>query len=277
MLELLVGPADGPDTTVRDGAALLVRRRGVLVRSRPAGDQATAEREVLLAATLADAGVPVTALVEGEQQPWAVDGCVVSAWRWTDASAEAGPADLGGLARTLRERTASPASSLPPLDPLGAVTAAVAHLAADDPGAVFVRDRAATLAGPFADAAIDDPLGRSLVHGDLHADNVVVGPAGPLLTDLELSGSGPASYDAAPAALAVRRYGADPSTFDTFLAAFGADPRGWAGFATFVAVFELWATAWAVGVRSQDPAWAAEAARRVAALRDGVDVAWTLS
>jgi aminoglycoside phosphotransferase (APT) family kinase protein len=159
---------------------------------------------------------------------------------------------------------------------VAAIVDAVAHLAAGDPEAAFVRDRAAALAEPFADAAAGDPLGHALVHGDLHGDNVVVGPAGPLLTDLELSGVGPAGYDAAPAALAVRRYGHDPETLATFLEAFGADPRGWAGFATYVAVYELWVTAWAVGVRDQDPSWAAEASRRVATLRDDTDERWVL-
>lgn len=303
MLDRLVAPGTGADVTVRDGAALLVRRGDVLVRARPVGDRTTAEREVRLAATMSDAGVPVTALVDGADQPWTVDECVVTAWRWVDAVRPAGPADLGALARTLREHTtvglaagadpgptravdgasgagapaattANPAT--PRLDPLAAIVDAVAHLPADDPEAAFVRDRAAALTDPFAAAAASDPLGRALVHGDLHGDNVVVGPAGPLLTDLELSGVGPAGYDAAPAALAVRRYGHAPDTLETFLEAFGADPRGWSGFATYVAVYELWVTAWAVGVRDQDPSWAAEASRRVATLRDDSDERWVL-
>lgn len=269
--------AAGGDVTVRDGAALLLRRGGVLVRARPASGRATAEREVHLAATMTAAGVPVTELVDATDQPWTVDGCVVTAWRWVDATRPAGPADLGALAHALRERTAGGLGpGLPRLDPLAAIIDAVAHLEADDPEATFVRDRAADLAEPFADAATDDPLGRALVHGDLHGDNVVVAPAGPLLTDLELSGAGPSGYDAAPAALAVRRYGHDPETLATFLQAFGADPRGWSGFATYVAVYELWVTAWAVGVRGQDPSWATEATRRVATLRDGTDGRWVL-
>lgn len=274
----LVGLAQGDTMVVRDGDALLLRRGPVLVRCRPAAGRATAKREVLLAATLGDLGVPVTELVDRSEQPWTMDGCVVTAWRWVDAIGPAGPADLGPLARTLRERTAGTALALalPALDPVAAITGAVAHLPSDDPEATFVRHGAAALAEPFADAASDDPLGWSLVHGDLHGDNVVVGPDGPVLTDLELSGAGPAGYDAAPAALAVRRYGHDPSTLETFLSGFGADPRGWAGFVTYVAIYELWVTAWAVGVRGQDPSWAAEASRRVATLRNGTDERWVL-
>ena len=41
-------------------------------------------------------------------------------------------------------------------------------------------------------------------------------------------------------------------------------------------VYELWVTAWAVGVRDRDAAWATEAATRVATLRDGSDATWRL-
>lgn len=112
-----------------------------------------------------------------------------------------------------------------------------------------------------------DPAGVAIVHGDLHRDNVVAGPAGPLLTDLELAGAGPPSYDAAPAVVAVERYGADPATLDAFVTALGQDPREWTGFGTCVSVYELWVTAWAVGVRRPvSPELAAEATRRVTSL-----------
>ncbi|MBX3284676.1 MAG: phosphotransferase [Actinobacteria bacterium] len=261
---------------VRDGAALLLRRNDVLVRVRPAADAAVAEREVHLAGVLAAAGVPVTELVAPDGQPLAVGSCVVTAWRWAEAPGASTPADLGHLARTLRECTADVALTVPVLDPIEAALGAVAHLPDDDPEAAFVRIHAASLAGAWADAASDDPLGRAVVHGDLHAGNVVASPSGVLLTDLELAGAGPSSYDAAPAVVAQVRYGADDADLDAFLAAFGADPRGWTGFATFTAVYELWVTAWAVGVRHQDPSWAREAARRVATLRDGAEEPWTL-
>lgn len=273
-----VGPgAAVAPTVVRDGAALLLRRGDGLVRVRPAPDGVgVAEREVQLARLLARHGVPVTELL-GDGQPWVEDGSVVTGWRWSAGGAEPDPAALGRVARALRERTVDAVLTVPVLDPIEAILGAVAHLPADDPEGAWVRDRAAELAGPWADAADDDPLGRAVVHGDLHVGNVVPGPDGPLLTDLELMGAGPSSYDAAPAAVAVTRYGADPSTLDAFLGAFGADPRPWPGFAAFVAAYELWVTAWAVGVRHQDPTWAAEAARRVRTLRDDTDEPWTLS
>jgi aminoglycoside phosphotransferase (APT) family kinase protein len=263
--------ASAADRVVRDGAALLVRRGSVLVRVRSVDHFGTAAREVEVAAELDGAGVPVTRLVAQAEQPWVLDGGVVTAWEWVDEAAPATPADLGTLARSLRLHTAALAGSLPAFDPVASVLGALEHLPADDPDAAFLRAEVERLADAWEDAARHDPLGHAVVHGDLHTGNVVHGPEGPLLTDLELTGSGPSSYDVAPTAVMVARYGADPKDLDDLVATLGADPRPWPGFATFVALYERWVAAWAVGVRHLDPAWDAEASRRIETLRDGAD------
>lgn len=268
---------DDAPVVVRDGAALLVRAGSILIRVRPSNGMAVARREVEVTSALIANGVPVTPLVVAADQPWAVDDAVVTAWRWVETVSPAGPRDLGRLARMLRERTGEAASSVPVFDPIEVILDAVAHLPAGDAEAGFVRRQAVELAGPWADASARDPLGRAIVHGDLHAGNVIVGTEGPVLTDLELSGWGPTSYDVAATAVAVGRYGRPVADLDAFVDAYGADPRRWAGFATFVAVDELWGTAWAVGVRHLDPRWATEATRRVESLRDGLGHRWHLS
>lgn len=313
VLDRLTG-SDAPSRIIREGAALLVRRRDVLARVRvddgrplgtvggdvdgasgagparpPSGESSAwrvSRREVAVSRALAEAEVPATRLVDPSDQPWAIGPYIVSAWAWIDppptedsraAVPLVGPTDLGSLARLLRERGPIGLDGLPTLDPFEAIEAAVGECAADDPEACFVLEHARHLKSRWVEACRRDPLGRSLVHGDLHAENVIVGPDGPLLTDFELSGVGGASYDAAPAAVAVARYGAPPADLDLFINAFGADPRPWDGFATYVAVYEMWTTAWAVGVRAQNPRWAAEAKRRVATLRDGADHQWELN
>ena len=264
-----------PSVIVRDGSALLVRRGDVLVRVRRHDGGAVAAREVELARTLAGAGVPTTALVDLDQ-PLVVDGCVVTVWRWVEGGVEPTIDDLGRLAGVLRERTRHLHDAVPAFDPLDAVVGAVAHLPHDDPEVAFVHQRAGELAGPWQAIALHDPAGLAVVHGDLHAGNVVPSSRGPLLTDLELTGSGPPSYDIAPTAVAVGRYGAPADDLTRFVAAAGLDPRGWDGWPICVDVYELWVTAWAVGVRDRDPAWAQEAATRVATLRDGVAATWCL-
>lgn len=266
-----------PPTLVREGLSLLVRQDGVLIRSRLRPEEPIAAREVEVGRALAEAGVPVVPLVGGRGQPWVVDGCVVTAWRWEDVTGVAAPADLGLLARRLREQTVGThVFDVPRFDPLVAIRSAVARVAIGDPQGDFVRRRAQELTADWARIADRDPSGTAIVHGDLHRDNVLLTDSGALLTDLELAGAGPTSYDTAPAVVMVERYGADPATLDDFLAAQGHDPRSWPGFATCLAVYELWVTAWSVGVRDRSPELAAEAAIRVGCLRDQTCEPWHL-
>ncbi|MCB0976877.1 MAG: phosphotransferase [Acidimicrobiales bacterium] len=268
--------ASGDDVVVRAGASLLVRRGNIVARVRPSSDRPVSERELTLAHRLVGDGVP-TVLPDDRVGMFEHDGHVATCWTWVDSTRAPGPTDLGELANLLRERTSGRGpDGVTPFDPIGHILEVVGDCG-DDPDVCFVRERAESLRAPFRDAVVSDPLGWCVVHGDLHADNVVVGVDGPLLLDLELGGWGPASYDAAPAVAAVRRYGAPGEHAERFFEASGADPRPWPGFETLLAVYELWVTAWAVSVAHRRQDWAAEAAQRVETLRDGVERRWRLS
>jgi aminoglycoside phosphotransferase (APT) family kinase protein len=128
----------------------------------------------------------------------------------------------------------------------------------------------------WVEASRTDPAGTGVVHGDLHRLNVLRSREGPILADLEMAGSGPPSYDSAPAAVAVRRYGADPADLDAFLVAAGHDPRSWAGFEVCCHVYELWVTAWALAGRAGTAEVGHEASIRMASLRGEADHRWHL-
>src|SRR5690606_11929453 len=169
----------GPLEVVREGASLLVHRGDVVVRVRAEGHRHIAEREVALARRLMGDGVPVTPLV-GDAQPWTMDGWVVTAWRWCTPVRPARSADLGQLARELRDRTPDGgAGDLGDFDPLAHVLDVVADC--DGPESAFVRGRARALRDRFDQATAEDPLGSCVVHGVLHRGNVVVSADGPLL------------------------------------------------------------------------------------------------
>lgn len=266
------------DVIVRDGAALLVRRGDVVARVRvdAPSEVVVAERELAMVKRLRRDGVPVVETV-GDGKLLRVDGFIATCWRWVTATRQAEPVDLGRLARHLREDTAAGGSvGVPAFDPLAHIVDVVGDCG-DEPDVCFVRDRAQGLRRAYEVAAAEDPLGACIVHGDLHADNVVVGAEGPLLLDLELGGWGPASYDVAPATLAVRRYGMRSDRLEAYIGAYGTDPRSWTGFTVLEQVYELWVTAWAVSVAHRRPDWAAEAELRVASLRDGTPGLWHLS
>lgn len=259
---------------LRAGSAVLVGLPDVdvLVRVDAADRGDDARRQVAVARALAAADVPAIALAATDEQPLEGDGGAVTLWRYVEPVAERADVDeVARLARrlhdALRPLARTDGAGIPELDPLATVEGQLA--VADRRGATSPAELAALRDGveatrvAWAEVSPTDPLGRSLVHGDLHADNVVVGATGPVLADLEVSGWGPPSYDLVPQLVAVDRYGADPAGYDRFAAAYGFDVRSWAGCIALARTYELWVTAWALANRTISPRHEAEARRRL--------------
>ncbi len=268
---------DDPVTVLRSGRSWLLAAGGWVVRVRPdvAGDVDEVEREVVVARVLEGAGVPAVRLAGPTDQPVHLsgvgeDGAVMSVW--AEVAHRPGvvtAATLGALARQLHDATRPPLPEVGDLDPFAASAAQVdgarrlGHTALAE---MDLLDAAAReLRAAWTRLAADDPLGTALVHGDLHVGNVLVGPDGPVLADLELAGMGPASYDLAPTLVAIDRYGADPAGADAWVAAYGADPRRWEGMAALCRAYELWVTAWSLSHRQLSAAHEREARARLAA------------
>jgi aminoglycoside phosphotransferase (APT) family kinase protein len=278
--QAVAGVDSSAGVLIRSGTALLVRFGPLLIRAWEPARSATAHREVAVARTLAESGVPAVRLVEPLDQPVIGPEAVLTVWHWLDLEPGAvSPSELGALAGRLRRATVGH-HDIPAFDPLGMVRGLLATTEAS--GAEAGRDLV-DLARMVDDvepawigAARDDPAGVGVVHGDLHRLNVLRSRAGPLLADLEMAGAGPPSYDSAPAAIAVRRYGADPADLDAFLAAAGHDPRPWAGFEVCCRVYELWVTAWALAGRAGAGDVEREAQVRMASLRGTGEGVWHL-
>lgn len=294
----LVAGLLGADAThlevVRVGAAVLVRLPDVaaLVRVEAADRVASCERQVAAARLLHRAGVPAARLVTTlDDQPRRVvtpgGATWVTAWEWIEAvpRATVDPGALGELARLLHERTAprlrdDGADGVPALDPFVAIDdqldAAAAIGRTSSPDLHLLRAALADCAERWA-AAPPDPLGTALVHGDLHAQNVLVSADGPVLVDLELAGSGPPTYDLAAQLVARERYGSPEDVYRRFATAYGFDLRDWEGAPIRTRTYALWTTAWAVAHRHVSADHDAEAERRVQWWRDPTDAPrWTI-
>lgn len=233
-------------------------------------------QEAAIAALLADAGVPATRRLAG---PTRIDGWMVTAWREIPGVDPDGPpvdaAVLGALATRLHRATGGlDRRGVVACDPLGAAlsqleVAIPAGSTSDDE--LGILRRAATRLEPVWQAAVDAAAhdGGAVLHGDLHAGNVVIGQQGPVLVDLELAGWGPPAYDAAPTVAFVRWYDSPARAIDAFDEAYGAPLTAAARAGSLDEVWALWSTCWCVANRHRSPELEEEAQVRLATVATG--------
>ncbi|CAM5313523.1 phosphotransferase [Streptomyces narbonensis] len=233
-----------------------------------------AEREMALAGWLAAAGVPAPRAAE--EKPRLVDGHPVTFWhRLPDAVRPAEPRDLAPLLRAVHALPEPVGFALPRRELLGGVERwlRLAGDAIDPADAAFLRERRDAFA-PAA-AALTPHLTPGPVHGDALPRNVLVGPDGPVLMDLETFSSDLREHDLVVLALSRDRYGLDPAAYDAFTEAYGWDVREWEGCAVLRGARETASCAWVAQHAPANPKALAEFERRVRSLRDGdPEVRW---
>ena len=267
---------------LRVAAAVTVElpRAAAVARVEAPRDLSAAEHQVAAARLCERRRVPAARLVAARLQPLVFADGIVTLWRRLRIlDGTPGPEEMGRLARRLHRRCAA---DLPPdtpeLDPFQPIAGWLDRPCGtpEPPGTDWLRERVERLRGQWPGAIAEDPLGTTLVHGDFHADNVVLTADGPVMLDLEMAGRGPASWDLVGQQVAVLRYGRPVEEFHRFCAAYGSELPDWPGVALLRESYELHLTGWAVGHRDLSPAMAEQAAVRVASLRGETDRSWTL-
>ncbi|MEU2157299.1 aminoglycoside phosphotransferase family protein [Streptomyces sp. NPDC019396] len=201
-----------------------------------------AEHELSVAQWLEEAGVP--AVRAAEPRALLVEGHPVTLWhRLPPAVRPAEPRDLAPLLRLVHSLPAAPIA-LPRRELLDGVERwlRLAGTAIDRADADYLRDRRDGFAAAAAQLTPHLPPGP--VHGDALPRNVHVGPAGPVLTDLETFSSDLREHDLVVLALARDRYGLDPVAYEAFTAAYGWDVRDWPGCPVLRGARETASCAW---------------------------------
>ncbi|MFI8930151.1 phosphotransferase enzyme family protein [Streptomyces sp. NPDC053474] len=226
-----------------------------------------ARRELAVGAWLRDAGVP--AVRPAEDGPRLVEGHPVTVWHRLPAAVRpARPGDLAALLRLVHALPAPP-FELPRRELLGGVERwlRLAGDAIDPADADYLRERRDGFAA--AAAALVPRLAPGPVHGDALPRNVLVGPEGPVLVDLETFSSDLREHDLVVMALSRDRYGLGDDAYDEFTRVYGWDVREWEGCGVLRGARETASCAWVAQHAPANAGALAEFRRRVASLREG--------
>ncbi|WP_263164668.1 phosphotransferase enzyme family protein [Streptomyces sp. SCSIO ZS0520] len=232
-----------------------------------------AERELRVAAWLAERGVPAVRAARAEAL--LVKGHPVTVWHGLgEAVRPAEPADLAMLLRRVHALGA-PEFALPRRELLGGVERwlRLAGDAVDPADAAYLRARRDEFAA--AAGALTPRLDPGPIHGDALPRNVHIGPEGPVLVDLETFSCDLREHDLVVLALSRDRYGLPAEAYDSFVRAYGWDVREWEGCAVLRGARETASCAWVAQHAPANPGALAEFRRRVDSLREGdTSVRW---
>ncbi len=264
---------------VRNSVHVELPNADVVARVEGLGGQKLALRQVLVARALAARNAPVARLVRPEIQPLLIGDGAVTLWRRLRSVAAPTFEAVGRAVRAVHDATAEDLpEGVPTIDPFAQL-----RMCLDSPsswsGSAAVKElqrRGDELAASWHEATHADPLGRVVVHGDPHAENAVVCESGLVLLDLEDAGVGPASWDFAPLAVGVERYGLPSAGFEQFVAGYGAAPGTWPGYKVMCRVYELVVASWAIRCSVDSAPMASEAKVRVSGVLEDDPTLWTL-
>ncbi|MET9260343.1 aminoglycoside phosphotransferase family protein [Amycolatopsis sp. NPDC004079] len=204
-------------------------------------------------------------------QPVSAAGHVVTFWE--SAADDERYAPIRDVARLLRDLHALdvPASlNLPQKRPFAELAERTAALDRVDPDiGCFLRERAAELEWDYR--SLDFVLPRGLIHGDANVGNVILDRGDrPVLIDLDSVGVGQREWDLVHTALFCDRFCWHiAEEYRAFADVYGFDILQWPGYPVLADYRELSMTAWLCGKAAGDPAAAAEARKRIAALENG--------
>ncbi|MGL5809968.1 MAG: phosphotransferase enzyme family protein [Nocardioides sp.] len=270
-----------------DGAALMRLGENALFRLRPQPEPLVArvartmdywadvEKEVAVAAWLAERGFPAAELSDHAPQPVEAGGHPVTIWRWLEGEPATGR-DYRRFGRLLRDLHGLPPPSdfrLPRLDPFGRIEPRIAKAPIADRDQSFLSDLCASLRTEWGTLRFEREFGP--IHGDAHAGNVLLGDGRMVLIDFERFAWGPPEWDLVKISIEHLVAGfTTAADYDAFRGGYGADVTAWPGFPTARAIVALGMTTWLGQRVRESEAIAAEFAKRMRTLREGSAETW---
>ncbi|NJQ00561.1 phosphotransferase enzyme family protein [Streptomyces zingiberis] len=243
----------------------------VIVRIARSTDYLSSVRtEVAVSRWLAGEGFPAARVVDDLEQPVVVAGRPVTFWRLIEeGDRKATYGELGGILRDLHAMRLPDGLELPPYEVFGRTELRIERangIPEDD--REFLRKRGRELADRLAELRFESARGP--VHGDAHAQNLMVDRSGQvLLIDFEAFGHDHPEWDLMVTATEHHSLGWQTTDqYAAFAGAYGRDLRDWAGFPVLRGIQEFKMTTWLMQNIAESPRVAEEYAHRIASLRD---------
>jgi aminoglycoside phosphotransferase (APT) family kinase protein len=244
----------------------------VVVRiSRNQGDLDQARRTVAVARWLESADYPAVRATDVDQ-PIEIDGHAVTFWRSLseDGQQYANISEVAEILAELHGLDAPADLHLPPLAPFDNAAKRIASsdwLSADDRN--FLTGQLATMQEEYA--ALEFTLPQGIIHGDANIGNVLHDAQGnPVVIDLDGFAVGPREWDLILTAIYYDSFGWHThEEYETFACVYGFDIMRWPGYPVLRAVREFLMVTWVIQGAGRSQKVAAEAAKRIAALRTG--------
>lgn len=263
---------DEPAELIRYGSNAVFRlpRRVIARVSRPGAQAGSVERQVAVARWLEELDYPATQVVDVEQPVVVVDRLVTFWKSVSDGETYAGLADVAALIRRLHELDAPASIELPRLRPFGSLDAPLPSFPGlDENDAIFLRERYRWARETFDELPFALP--RGVIHGDANVGNVLLDRDGrPVLIDLDSLAVGPREWDLIQTALFYDRLGWHTrEEYEAFVEVYGYDLLQWEGYEQLADMREIAMTVWLSRQAAESQRSAAEAAKRIAAIRTG--------
>jgi aminoglycoside phosphotransferase (APT) family kinase protein len=231
----------------------------------------SAVRQVAIARWLVSIGYPVNHALP-VSQPVKLAEAVVTFWESVgDGTVYAPIADVASVIRQLHTIVERPPDvDLPELLPLGEVGGPLPPFRSlDSDDARFLRSRVEWARTEFS--RLEFALPSGLIHGDANVGNVLSGKDGrPVVIDLDSFAVGPREWDLIQTAIFYDRFGwHSREEYETFVAVYGYDVMKWSGYSTLADIREIAMVAWLSTKAGESSSTAAEAGKRINAIRTG--------
>jgi aminoglycoside phosphotransferase (APT) family kinase protein len=239
--------------------------------SRPGADASQVRRTVAVARWLESAGYPAVRAVDVDQ-PVAADGHLVTFWEAVsdDGDQYASTAEVAETLAKLHALTVPDGLHLPELAPFANAPKRIETNTWLNP-----EDRAfLTAMLPRMRAAYDGlefTLPPGVIHGDANVGNVLRDRRGnPVVIDLDGFAVGPREWDLALTAIYYDSFGWHTrDEYEDFVRVYGFDIMKWPGYPVMREVREFLMVTWVIQKAAESAQAAAEAVKRIAALRTG--------